>query len=368
MTDVTDTKLDDTKQSASKTDTPAEFFKDWSFEHWAYLHGKPKASAKFKTVPEDFLVTENLGFELTGEGENVFLLIEKTQLNTQQVCEYLAKFFGRRLRDIGYAGLKDKQSVSRQWFSVQMNVTQDIDLTTLGTENIRLIEHSRHIKKLKVGALQSNHFDILLRDITDVIDTIGQLEKIIKHGVPNYFGLQRFGFKGNNLNWADRMSNGEDIKNKKIKGFALSASRSYIFNQVVNERLTQNIFTQPVNGDVFILTGSNSYFSQDVDDEITRRLLENDISISAPLFGKGDFETTGKILELESEIAKQHVNWTQMLIDNGLKQERRSILLMPDNLTWQVKGNDLLISFDLSTGCFATSVLRECVDFIQEYS
>ena len=368
MTDVVDTKLDDTKQPASKTDTPAEFFKDWSFEHWAYLHGKPKASAKFKTVPEDFVVTENLGFELTGEGENVFLLIEKTQLNTQQVCEYLAKFFGRRLRDIGYAGLKDKQSVSRQWFSVQMNVTQDIDLTKLGTENIRLIEHSRHIKKLKVGALKSNHFDILLRDVTDVIDTIGQLEKIIKHGVPNYFGLQRFGFKGNNLNWADRMSNGEDIKNKKIKGFALSASRSYIFNQVINERLKQNIFTQPVNGDVFILNGSNSYFSQDVDDEINKRLLENDIRISAPLFGKGNFETTGEVLELESNTANQHVNWQKMLCEHGLKQERRSILLMPDNLTWQVKGNDLLISFDLSTGCFATSVLRECVDFIQEYS
>lgn len=365
---MTETTTNKAQTTAEEPNTPAEFFKDWSFEHWAYLHGKPKASAKFKTYPEDFVVTENLGFDLTGEGENVFLLIEKTQLNTQQVCEYLAKFFGRRLRDIGYAGLKDKQSISRQWFSVQMNVKQDVDLSTLGTENIKLIEHSRHIKKLKVGALKSNHFDILLRDITDVIDTIGQLEKIIKRGVPNYFGLQRFGFKGNNLNWADRMSNGEDIKNKKIKGFALSASRSYIFNQVVNERLKQNIFTTPINGDVFILNGSNSFFSQDVDDEIKQRLLENDIHISAPLFGKGEFETKGQILELETKIANEHANWQQMLIEQGLKQERRSILLNPENLTWQVKGNDLLISFDLATGCFATSVLRECVDFIQEYS
>ena len=365
---MTETTTNKAQTTAEEPNTPAEFFKDWSFEHWAYLHGKPKASAKFKIYPEDFVVTENLGFDLTGEGENVFLLIEKKQLNTQQVCEYLAKFFGRRLRDIGYAGLKDKQSISRQWFSVQMNVKQDVDLSTLGTENIKLIEHSRHIKKLKVGALKSNHFDILLRDITDVIDTIGQLEKIIKQGVPNYFGLQRFGFKGNNLNWADRMSNGEDIKNKKIKGFALSASRSYIFNQLVNESLQQNRFTTPINGDVFILNGSNSFFSQDVDDEIKQRLLENDIHISAPLFGKGEFETKGQILELETKIANEHANWQKMLIEQGLKQERRSILLNPENLTWQVKGNDLLISFDLATGCFATSVLRECVDFIQEYS
>lgn len=357
-----------TTSSAEQTKTPAEFFKDWSFGHWAYLHGKPKASAKFKTIPEDFVVTENLGFELTGSGENLFLLIEKTELNTGQVCEYLAKFFNRRLRDIGYAGLKDKQSVSRQWFSIQMNVTQDIDLTTLGTENIKLISHTRHIKKLKIGALKSNHFDILLKDITDVIDTIGRLEQIKTQGVPNYFGLQRFGFKGNNLNWADRMSSGEDIKNRKIKGFALSASRSYIFNEVINERLKQNLFSTAVNGDVYILTGSNSFFSQDVDDQISKRLQENDIQISAPLFGKGEFATKGQVLELESEIADQQTNWQKMLVDNGLKQERRSILLTPENLTWQVKGNDLLVSFDLPTGCFATSVLRECVDFIQEYS
>jgi tRNA pseudouridine13 synthase len=368
QTSPTTESIEKPASSAEQTKTPAKFFKDWSFEHWAYLHGKPKASAKFKTIPEDFVVTENLGFELTGSGENVFLLIEKTELNTHQVCEYLAKFFGRRLRDIGYAGLKDKQSVSRQWFSIQMNITQNIDLTKLGTENIRLIEHSRHIKKLKIGALKSNHFDILLKDITDVIDTIGRLEQIKTQGVPNYFGLQRFGFKGNNLNWADRMSAGEDIKNRKIKGFALSASRSYIFNEVVNERLNQQLFDKALNGDVFILTGSNSYFSQDVDDKIIQRLQENDIQVSAPLFGKGEFETTGQVLELETQVAGRHANWQKMLVDNGLKQERRSILLNPENLTWLVKGNDLLVSFDLPTGCFATSILRECVDFIQEYS
>lgn len=359
--------MKDDKANGNSNDT-AEFFKDWNFDYWAYLHGKPQASAKFKTLPEDFVVTENLGFELTGEGENLFLLIEKTQLNTQQVCEYLAKFFGRRLRDIGYAGLKDKQSVSRQWFSLQMNVKQQPDLSQLGSENIRLISHSRHSKKLKIGALKSNNFDILLRDITDFNDAAQRLDKIKHLGVPNYFGLQRFGFKGNNLNWADRMAKGEEIKNKKIKGFALSASRSFMFNQVVHHRLEQNLFMQPANGDVFILSGSNSFFQQEVDEQILKRIEQGDIQISAPLFGKGEFDTIGQVQELETQILNQTPSWQKLLIDNGLKQERRSIIVKPENLNWQQQNNDLRVSFDLPTGCFATSVLRECVDFIQEYS
>ena len=176
------------------------FQKDWSFDHWQYLYGKPLASAHFKSIPEDFVVTENLGFELTGEGENLFLCIEKRELNTQQVCEHLAKFFKKRLRDIGYAGLKDKQSVSRQWFSVQMNVTQTPELSGVETDSIKLIEHKRHNKKLKIGALKSNHFTIRLRQADD-LKHVEQKLSLIKHsGVPSYFGLQRFGFKGNNLN------------------------------------------------------------------------------------------------------------------------------------------------------------------------
>lgn len=352
-------------ETASVIETE-KFHKDWSFEHWQYLYDKPTASAYFKQIPEDFLVTENLGFELTGEGENLFLCIEKRELNTQQVCEYLAKFFKKRLRDIGYAGLKDKQSISRQWFSVQMNVTQTPDLSSLDTEQIKLIDSVRHNKKLKVGALESNHFKITLKQVDDVQHVEQKLTLIQHNGVPNYFGLQRFGFKGNNLNWADRMSGGEVIKNKKVKGFALSASRSYLFNQVVSKRIEMNMFEHPQAGELYILSGTNSYFSDELTDEIAKRLREQDIKISAPLVGKGELETSGEVCNIEQTTIDEHKDWLNMLAENGLKQERRSISLYPKNMQWQTQGDSLIVEFDLPTGCFATSVLRECVNFITD--
>ena len=127
-----------------------------------------------------------------------------------------------------------------------------------------------------------------MRQVDDVAAVIERLEVIKTHPVPNYFGPQRFGFHGNNLNWANRMAAGESIRDKKIKGFALSAARSFLFNQVVSERIKQNYFSQTMLGEVYILAGSQSYFSEPMNEEITTRLNTGDIQLSAPLFGKGE--------------------------------------------------------------------------------
>ena len=354
---------DKPQESQADIKPESNHFKDWDLSHWAYRLGKPEAIADFKSIPEDFVVTEKLSFELTGEGENLFLLIEKQGLNTQQVCQHLAKVLGKRLRDIGYAGLKDKQSVSRQWFSVQSNVTQELDLSQIETDQIKLIDKTRHLKKLKVGALAGNTFSIYLRNVTDMISVLQRLETIKHQGVPNYFGLQRFGFNGNNLNWADRWSSGESIRDKKIKGFALSASRSFLFNEVVSERLKNNTFDTPVNGDVFMLLGSNSFFKEKIDAQIIERIQSGDIAISGPMYGKGDNPVTDEVKDLEKSVFDAHPDWLNLLEDQGLEMQRRSIHLLPREVQWVVNGDDLTISFELPSGAFATSVLRECVQF-----
>jgi len=337
-------------------------FKDWDVDHWAYLNGKPEVEADFKREPKDFIVDEKLGFELTGEGENLFLHIEKTGLNTQQVCQHLAKVLNKRLRDIGYAGLKDKQAITRQWFSVQVNVKSEPDLSAIETEQIKLLSATRHNKKLRVGALAGNGFIIRLRNVSDQQALIARLQTATA-GVPNYFGPQRFGIKGNNLNWANRMSSGEQIRDKKLKGFALSAARSYLFNQVVSERIAKDHFEQPLEGDVYSLSGSNSYFSETISDAILARLQSHDISISAPLWGDGELATEGEARALELTALTPFQTWQNLLQENALEQERRSIHLMAEDLKWQTDNEDLIVSFILPTGCFATSVLRECVRF-----
>lgn len=343
--------------------------KDWDVSGWHYLYGKPSASAVFKKIPEDFIVTESLSFEPLGEGEHLFLLIEKRQLNTQQVCEYLAKHFSKRLRDVGYAGLKDKQSVSQQWFSIQLNVTSTIDLKDFGSEDIKLVKAIRHNKKLRIGALKANHFSIRLRDISDWSEVDKRLHVIKEHGVPNYFGPQRFGIKGNNLNWFERLVQGEQIRNKKLKGFALSAGRSFLFNNVVSKRVELGGVDKFLEGDVFILDGSHSYFTFEQQNEgYQKRLDEFDIHISAPLFGEGESPATSKCLELEDEVEKSFSNWHKALCDQGLEHERRSIRLKPSILEWQKDDHDLLIKLEIPTGCFATSVLRELVELTEQES
>ncbi|GAB2990428.1 tRNA pseudouridine(13) synthase TruD [Psychrosphaera aestuarii] len=344
----------------------SNFFQDWDLSHWQYLHGKPLGEADFKLYPEDFVVTESLPFELTGDGENLYMLIEKRELNTQQVCQHLAKVLGKRLRDVGYAGLKDKQSVSQQWFSVQSNVTQELDLSGVDTDQVRIVKTKRHQKKLKVGALKGNHFSIRLRNVSNIEELSNRLKTVAELGVPNYFGLQRFGFKGNNLNWANRWADGESIRDKKIKGFALSAARSYVFNEVVSARIEKGIFSTPVDGDVFVLAGSNSYFTAVLDDSIDTRLAEKDIMLSAPMIGKGQSISIASAAEFEDPIVAKHKSWLSLLAEQGLEQQRRVIHLTPQNLICQAQDDDLVVKFELPSGAFATSVLRECVNFREQ--
>lgn len=340
-------------------------FKDWRLDHWQYAYGQPSATAIFKDAPEDFIVTEKLGYDLTGEGENLYLLIEKTSMNTQQVCMHLAKVLKRRLRDVGYAGLKDKHAITRQWFSIQMNVKQEPDLTGVETPNIKLLKTVRHNRKLKVGSLKSNQFDIQLKSVSDTADVQRRLAHIAEHGVPNYFGEQRFGFKGNNLNWANRMADGEAIRDKKVKGFGLSGARSFLFNEVLSARLADNSDVTPIEGDVFELAGSNSYFQQPLAPEIHQRLAEKDIYLTGPMFGDGEMLSKGDVQVLESNIASQHPKWVKLLVDNGLKQERRALWLYPQNVEHSQSGDNISLSFELPSGTFATSVIRECIRILE---
>jgi tRNA pseudouridine13 synthase len=197
---------------------------------WHYVYGSPSGVGKIRTVPEDFIVYESLAVEPSGEGEHVFLQIQKTSENTEYVARQLARFANVRQRDIGYAGLKDRHAVTTQWFSVWLPGKSEPDWMAFATDNMKVLHIVRHARKLKRGVLSGNRFEITIRDWQgDQAKTIGQLGLIKANGIANYYGEQRFGNQGQNVNKALTMFRGDKVKREQ-RSLYLSAARSYLFN------------------------------------------------------------------------------------------------------------------------------------------
>ncbi len=321
------------------------------------------AAGCIKQQVEDFQVTEQLGFELNGAGKHQWLYIQKVDLNTLAVAQHLAKSCQQKLADVGYSGLKDKRAITRQWFSLPASLS-DSDIAALETEQIEVVCTTQHTAKLKRGTHKDNSFEIILRGVQGKAANIESLlEQIKLRGVPNYFGSQRFGHNGNNLTGALRMFEDKNRPDKMARGLFLSAARSYLFNLMLQQRVKEDSWNRPTQGDVMILDGSNSFFvPEQIDEAICQRIDAMDIHPSAALWGKGRLASADKIAEIEQGVANAHLQFAEGLCAFGLKQARRALRLVPSKLAWQWLDSDVLkLRFTLRKGTFATSLLREVV-------
>lgn len=338
-----------------------------SIDQWQYLNGRPSIQGIIKSEPADFVVIEELGYTPTGEGEHIYLWVEKSGLNTAFVAEQLAAFCHLPLRAVSYAGRKDKHAITRQWFGIHQPGKKEFDWSAMQLEGLTILDSVRHNKKLKVGNLKGNRFELRVRDLSSTEGLEQRLQNIVLTGVPNYFGSQRFGEtrhhkNGGNLALAQSMIAGETIRNRNKRSMAISALRSWLFNQFVSQRLALGHYDSALSGDVCILSGSNSFFcAESIDDETRQRLRHRDICLSAPMWGKGALASKANAHSFESELSEQYSAICCTLETIGLKQERRAISLYPEQLQWQIQSNILNLQFSLPSGCFATSVLREVV-------
>lgn len=336
-----------------------------STEHWRYLHGKPTSKGDFKQIADDFVVEEQLSFSPSGEGEHLFLFIEKQNLNTGFVAQELAKHYGRKERDVAYAGRKDKFATTRQWFSVYLPGKSEKDKAPFDYPNCTVLAQTRHTKKLRLGAIDQNRFTIHLRNCELGKEFDERIRQINTQGVPNYYGSQRFGNKHEdgsrgNLALAQLLISGEEIRKRDKRSMAISALRSWLFNEFVSQRIEKGLFHSALAGDVFLLNGSNSFFSEEnLDDALCSRLKDNDILLSAPLWGDGELACQSEAFEFEYPISQQYPDVTSTLARLGLKQERRAIHLHPKQFQADVSESDVKLQFSLPSGCFATSVIRE---------
>lgn len=326
---------------------------DYSVNTTAYphAHGMPAARGVLRADNADFQVEEVLGFALEGDGPHLWLWIEKSGVNTDWAAGQIARCAGVKKRDVGFSGMKDRHAITRQWFSLPAPAGE-VDWGSLEASGIRVLESLRHRRKLKRGAHNANRFVITVRDATGLDGIDVRIDAIREQGVPNYFGAQRFGRNGDNVIRALDGARG---------GIYLSAMRSFLFNAVLAERVAAGTWNRLLPGEAVQLDGSRSFFAVDENPAIASRLQAFDIHPSGPMWGSGELPTRDDARDLELAVASRYPELCARLESAGLRQERRSLRLKVGNLECERDGNQLRLEFELETGAFATTVLRELI-------
>ncbi len=294
---------------------------------FVHVYGKPTVEGCIRKCERDFKVFEVPSLTLSGAGEHVFLKIRKTGANTGWVAGKLAEFAGIEAGDVGFAGRKDRHAVTEQWFSCYLPGHKELHWDRLEIEGVELIETTRHERKLRKGDLSGNQFELTVRGISDPRSLEAKLLTVRDSGVPNYFGEQRFGHNNSNLQYADKLLKG-DRSIRRNRNIYLSAARSYMFNHFLSTRIIQGNWHE-ISG---IDTG--------------------------PLYGMSRDPRPGEVL-----LPRECESWCNGLQKLRVKTGTRHLKLKAKDLQWRFIGDTVQLSFFLPAGSFATSLLREVLDY-----
>ncbi len=328
--------------------------------------GAPLGTACFKQQPEDFRVRELLGFEASGQGEHLLLRVEKRGMTTHELIDELARSVGIPARQIGYAGLKDKQAVTEQWLSLQLPGQREIPEFP-EVPDWRVLEAHWHDRKLRVGAHRGNAFVVLLRQVeADRTAVEERLSRIRRQGFANYFGEQRFGRGGDNVARALKALAGTRSRKRLSRNrcsLYISSLRSELFNRVLARRIEQGIWEQPLEGDVWMLDGSGSWFSEEADETLLDRYRNGDLHSGIGLYGRGESPLAGPAAALEQSVYAEAGEMVQCLkqVDAryGLRPHRARATDL--DYRWQDE-RTLQIRVHLGRGSYLTSLLEQVFD------
>ena len=301
------------------------------------MHGQPLGRAIFRSTPEDFQVDEVVDFEPSEEGEHVLLQIRKRDQNTQWVAGLLSGLAGIDRNAVGYCGLKDRFAVTTQWFSLHVP-GRELRQQQLRHTDFDVLSMHRHHKKLRRGMHRGNKFSLVLHDFAVDKQAFSQrIERIGHCGFPNYFGEQRFGWRGNNLHKVSELVDQGRLKgNRHSTGLYLSAARSWLFNLTLDAYLRRGILS---------------------------------LNDSGALWGRGRSPSGAELRELETAVLKSWTAWCDALEHSGLQQDRRAFLVRPQNLHFKFVGTDSLkFNFYLPSGTYATALLREIAKLFRPQS
>ena len=334
-----------------------------SFEmNWSRAHPMSLSSGQIKAHNADFRVVERLPETASGEGEHLWVRVLKDGQNTAWVARQLARWAGVGPREVSYAGLKDRHDVTEQTFSVHLPGKLEPSVRLLEVDGLTILDATRHHRKLKTGQLVGNSFRIRIRN-TDV--PLAQLERnwqtLVEHGVPNYFGPQRFGHGGLNVFNGSEWLLGRAKVQRHLQSIYLSAVRSYFFNRLLAQRVQDGTWNRLIDHDFAQFTeGKAGFYCEEPEATDIDRCALGKVSPCASLPGLSKDDFPGLAARESTQLAA----YGELLLALEARQVARhfrKLRVFPESAHFEVIDKDPVVSFFLPAGSFATSVLAELV-------
>lgn len=327
----------------------------------------PGTSGAARVSPEDFLVEEVPAYLPSGSGEHLYVWVEKRGLSTSEAARLLATAAGATERDIGYAGQKDRFALTRQWMSVHTKA----ESLTSNDERLRILDVSRHGNKLRLGHLVGNRFTLTVRETAPEAETRARavLERLASDGLPNFYGPQRFGRRGDNaalgaalLGLGSHPEAGRARKDRFLRRLALSALQSELFNRCLAARMNDGLWHEVLNGDVLRRRESGGPFVSREPDVDRPRLLAGEVDVTGPMPGwkeRPQAEDEARARE-DRQLEESGISREALARAGGEAEGARRPYRVPVR-DGNVRSADgaLILSFELPSGAYATRVLAE---------
>jgi tRNA pseudouridine13 synthase len=329
------------------------------------------APPRIRSTPDDFVVEELPLYPATGEGTHTFVRIEKRGRNTEEVARSLARALGIAPRDVGYAGRKDRNAVTRQWLSVPGADPESI--RALELPGVTILEAIPHPHKLKTGQLRGNRFEIRVRGVDDALAARADenLARMIALGMPNRFGEQRFGHAGENADRGREILAGRGRRiDRRTARFLLSALQSEVFNRALTERRVP--VDQVELGDVAQVCASGGLFVVEDIERETARASSFEISATGPIFGTKMKAPTGAVAEREAALMETlglpPIDSLSPPKGIRLRGARRPVRVRLDAPSLERVGPDCLLRVELPAGSYVTVLLEELFGEVEDGS
>jgi tRNA pseudouridine13 synthase len=310
---------------------------------------------------DDFVVAEVPLYLEAGEGEHLYLHVEKRNLSTPALVRLVCRHYRLREQEVGYAGRKDARGVTRQRISVPARAVEgrEHELESLG--EVKLLSALRHKNKLRLGHLNGNRFEIRLVGVLDVEELRARAALLERDGCPSYFGQQRFGRGDESLREAEAFVGRRRPSRGRKESFLVSIVQSSLFNAWLDERLRAGLFLTAIDGDLLAKEKTGAPFWSDEPEVDTPRILAREVGVTGPLWGAKMRGPVRESLTFESRSAEGLGVNLPVLLQHPAFQvgARRPARMLAEDVTLEEAEGGARLCFTLPPGAYATVFLRE---------